>query len=332
MSFSRSHRRLSSGSEKTRGDRNEIVGLSGWLFADLLLAVAVVFLVASVKPVSSSSPDENISDDGPPTVVLSFISELLIEELDGLPIWNEDTQKEPVIRIEAKFSERVTFGNKKDVLISANRESNLIEGEDTGWRVDLSEDSDNFIWLIDLVPTNLRTLGTIEIKIGAGAVVDSDGDKNLESEILKFFAKGKVEKRIDTKNSSQISIDLPSSECNSSNLAKNGDKLKEIIFNSPYKFGLAGASEPETGKGTLGSYTKEIYGDGARVGFVFIYGPGNDDRVAIKWQPCIFDAFKKLNFIDSNGSEIAYKTFKDTNLSEGKLKIEMYFYSSSDKS
>ncbi len=330
MSFSRSHRRLSSGSEKARRDRNEIVGLSGWLFADLLLAVAVVFLVASVKPVSSSSQDENISDDGPPTVVLSLVSELLVEELDSLPIWNEDIQKDPVIRIEAKFSERVTLGKEKDVLISTNRESNLIEGENTGWLVKLLEGSDNLIWLIDLVPTNLRTLGTIEIKIMAGAAIDSDGDKNLESETLKFFAKGKVEKRIDTKNSSQISIDLPSRECNGSNLAKNGDLLKEIVQNSSYIFGMAGEAEPEQGKVTLGSYIKETYGDGARIGFVLIYGPGDDNSIAREWQPCIFDAFNKLNFIDSNGSKVAYKLFKETNLSKGKLKIEMYFNSSSD--
>ena len=330
MSFSRSHRRPSSGSDRGKGDRNEIVGLSGWLFADLLLAVAVVFLIASISPVFSSEPPLNPSDDGPPTVALSFLSELS-EEVAGLPIWNEDTQKEPVIRIEAKFSESVTFGEEKDVLISANRETNLLEGYSTGWRVVLSKSTDK-LWTIELVPTNLRNLGTIEIKIEAGAVVDRDGDKNLESESLKFFAKGKLEKRIDTKNSSQISINRPKSECNESNLAENGDKLKQIINNSSYIFGLAGELEPKTGVGTLGSYTKETYGDGARIGFVFIYGPGDNDRIARNWQPCIFDAFKKLNYIATDGVEIAFKTFKDADLSEEKLKIEMYFYSSSNNS
>ena len=36
--------------KRTRRDRNSIVGLSGWLFADLLLGLAVIFLVASDKP------------------------------------------------------------------------------------------------------------------------------------------------------------------------------------------------------------------------------------------------------------------------------------------
>ena len=36
--------------KRTRRDRNSIVGLSGWLFADLLLGLAVVFLVAAEKP------------------------------------------------------------------------------------------------------------------------------------------------------------------------------------------------------------------------------------------------------------------------------------------
>ena len=45
----------SQSSKRTRRDRNAIVGLSGWLFADLLLGLAVVFLVAAEKP----SPKEN---------------------------------------------------------------------------------------------------------------------------------------------------------------------------------------------------------------------------------------------------------------------------------
>ena len=33
-----------------RRDKESILGLSGWLFADLLLAIAVIFLVVQDKP------------------------------------------------------------------------------------------------------------------------------------------------------------------------------------------------------------------------------------------------------------------------------------------
>ena len=51
MAFSRSHRQFGNPDAPQGRDRHAIVGLSGWLFADLLLAVAVVFLVAETTPV-----------------------------------------------------------------------------------------------------------------------------------------------------------------------------------------------------------------------------------------------------------------------------------------
>ena len=47
-------RRRNKNSSSSDDPKASIVGLSGWLFADLLLALAVVFLVASDKPTRSS--------------------------------------------------------------------------------------------------------------------------------------------------------------------------------------------------------------------------------------------------------------------------------------
>ena len=339
MSFSRSHRRPSSSSDRAKGDRNEIVGLSGWLFADLLLAVAVVFLIASVKPEFSSNPVPPVNDDGPPTVEISFGSEFG-EVADGIPVWNEDAPigDDNQIKIEVKFSERVIkFGEspedvKNDILVEAKRDDKLVEGNETGWIVNelKNENTNGFTWSFMLVPTNARILGIINLKIVAGAVTDKNGNKNPESKILQFKAKGKVEKRIDTKNSSQITLVLPSSECSDNNREETSMKLMELILKSYFVADLA-SGKPIAGEGILGDYIEKTYGGTAQIGFVFMYGPGDDDSIARKWQPCVFSAFEKLNYLKSD-VDLPFKTFKDATLSKGKLKIEMYFYSSSDNS
>jgi len=48
-----------SGSDEAK---SSIVGLSGWLFADLLLALAIVFLVASETPKAAGNKASDVSD------------------------------------------------------------------------------------------------------------------------------------------------------------------------------------------------------------------------------------------------------------------------------
>ena len=87
MAFSRSHRQFGSPDAPQGRDRHAIVGLSGWLFADLLLAVAVIFLVAATKPVGGS--DLTPTSPNSPVVTMKFNPELPKGENDGLPVWRQ---------------------------------------------------------------------------------------------------------------------------------------------------------------------------------------------------------------------------------------------------
>ena len=55
-------RRQDRGSSRQDDAKSSIIGLSGWLFADLLLALAVVFLVASDRPAESLATDAEVLD------------------------------------------------------------------------------------------------------------------------------------------------------------------------------------------------------------------------------------------------------------------------------
>ena len=57
-------RRLKQGDSRKDDAKGSIVGLSGWLFADLLLALAVVFLVASDRPAETGAKEDAVLDIG----------------------------------------------------------------------------------------------------------------------------------------------------------------------------------------------------------------------------------------------------------------------------
>lgn len=347
MSFSRSHRRISSSQEKSGRDRHEIVGLSGWLFADLLLAVAVIFLVASIEPVfssqTSSTPDPN--PDESPVVSLAFVPPLPIPELGGMPVWNEADRlaagENYGVVVEVNFSEPVTnFGESiedigNDIKIVAEG------GEVSGWKVQnitLEKDSNGTIYSLLLEPSLSSRSGKVSIQVVAQAVLDGDGNTNAKSVPLDFLVQSQKEKRIDTENSSQLTIDLRGRSCNDSNKNSMSDDLaKSIKSLSKWLVDVADDDNKRrevssaSGEGNFGQWIEKNYGETARVGFVFIYGPGADGRrIASKWQECIFTAFKQLKYLDIEVESLAYKTFKDEALVDGKLKLEIYFYADSN--
>ena len=56
MSFHSKGGSISRSTRTNRRDKESILGLSGWLFADLLLAIAVIFLVVQDKPSPKADP------------------------------------------------------------------------------------------------------------------------------------------------------------------------------------------------------------------------------------------------------------------------------------
>ena len=340
MSFSRAHRRLSSGSERSKNDRHEIVGLSGWLFADLLLAVAVIFLVAADLPVFTGTTTDDPGPGVAPTVELSFIPEL-DKDKAGKFVWNESERAEKGmldITIEIGFSEPVfEFGTEssewyKEVLLTANFDAKSSEGMETGWIISDFKQKNDKVWTLELRPSGVVT-GEGEVKIAQGAAVDNKGNENKESKPLGFFVQKKGDRRIDTENSSQITIAQPSAECLTGNENLVGGKIAESIEKAEgFVVGTAGEGGRKSPNGDFGSWVRETYRNSARIGFVFIYGPGADETEAKRWKPCVFAAFSIMNFTSADTSSLAFKTFKDQSLDNNQLKLELYFYQESDKS
>ena len=56
MAFHSKGNSISRSARTSRRDKESILGLSGWLFADLLLAIAVIFLVVQDKPAIGPQP------------------------------------------------------------------------------------------------------------------------------------------------------------------------------------------------------------------------------------------------------------------------------------
>jgi hypothetical protein len=91
-------RRQGQGQSRQDDAKSSIVGLSGWLFADLLLALAVVFLVASDRPAESLATDAKVED----------IDVEFSETESGAPISQISTVDES-LSVWVRFSEEVLF-------------------------------------------------------------------------------------------------------------------------------------------------------------------------------------------------------------------------------
>lgn len=102
--------------------KSSIVGLSGWLFADLLLALAVVFLVASDRPAESVVGDAfDIYDIGVEFALsLTGEAETQIDQIDqSFDIWVRfseavDARSFKEIRLEPKDQWSYRFVDKRD--------------------------------------------------------------------------------------------------------------------------------------------------------------------------------------------------------------------------
>lgn len=133
-------RRRNKNSSASDDPKASIVGLSGWLFADLLLALAVVFLVASDKPVKSAIG--NIEDSFDITVQFSGEKEFKAVNKIDLPsnrsadIWirfskpidvasfsTDDLQLKPDGEWSARFVDRKKSGSQEVFQVRLNPEN-----------------------------------------------------------------------------------------------------------------------------------------------------------------------------------------------------------------
>lgn len=344
MAFSRSHRQVGAEDGPEERDRHGIVGLSGWLFADLLLAVAVIFLVASEVPkFANESAGENATTaTGAPVATLSFEPELPINE-DGIAVWREtDVSASEVaeVGIQVVFTEPVRgLGEDLEDLAADVVLSALIDGEtrtagETGWSVKTLKSVDpGRAWLIALSPAAGFKSSTMQLTLRQGAVVDEDSNPNPEAEPLVFQVQRRPDTVIDTKKASQIVVGVQATSCDvKSNSAVIENLIREIQSVDTFFIDVASDKRVQI-KDDFVSWVRGAkgFGENPRIGFAFIYGPGNSGaRIAGGWKDCTIRAFETLGWLSvdtTSAPELPMKFFKDDEIARNQLKIEMYFFS-----
>jgi hypothetical protein len=131
-----------------RRDKGAIVGLSGWLFADLLLGVAVVFLIGSEKPSVSSS-----SDGVRPTLEIESVENVQ----KGTESWSVNDRS---FTIKVVFSENVRSFGADDL---------VFQGDANDWVGKVTEPADeNAVsdsFTLEIVPSQDLVAGSFEIFI-----------------------------------------------------------------------------------------------------------------------------------------------------------------------
>lgn len=347
MAFSRSHRQPGNPDEPQRRDRHAIVGLSGWLFADLLLAVAVIFLVAQTVPRFAEEESEEAvkAAEGVPVANLSFEPELPVGEAEGLPVWRQVDAEESgdsTVGISVSFSEPVSdFGGSleqiaKDIGISATIDGEKFQGSETGWSVkSLTAEPGGKTYQILLEPSIGFQSATVEVAVNQRAVLDEDGNPNPASQPLIFLVQRRPETVIDTKKASQLRVAVSGQSCEASSEVEVANLVAAIEKVDEFDINVATTGESrETLKKNFVSWVEgtEGFGSGAKVGFVFIYGSGKDGvSIAEDWTECVVQAIANLGWLgdsDAEGIQLPVKQFKADAITTRQLQLELYFFSS----
>jgi len=342
VAFSRSHRQIGNPDAAQGRDRHAIVGLSGWLFADLLLAVAVVFLVAETTPVGGVELLKTDLDS--PAVTMKFSPELSESEDDGLPVWRQVDAEESgsfAVGIEVEFTEPVKdFGGSleqinNDISISATVGGSKFEGAEAGWSVkSLTPEPGGKLYQLQLEPSIGFQSATVQIVINERAARDEDNNSNLASQPLIFLVQRRPDTVIDTKRASQLRIPIGSDSCDSSKPEAVLDLVRSIKQVRVFDVNVATAGQKrETLARNFVDWvaSDEGFGSAAKVGFVFIYGSGGGGvKIAEDWTNCVVKAIEDIGWLgetDSFEAQLPVKQFKADGITSRQLQLELYFFS-----
>ena len=149
--------------QPVRRDRNGLVGLSGWLFADLLLGVAVIFLVGS------EVPQKGLERRGASLgVTIETVDETVEKTAD---VWGV---RDETFRLKITFTEEVRNFDVDDVLVSGDADqwvASFVDGS--------SNDGGGKDFVIELTPKSGLQDGDFTVEIPADAAFDADGSGNI---------------------------------------------------------------------------------------------------------------------------------------------------------
>lgn len=304
-----------------RRDGDRLVGLAGWLFADMLLALAVIFLVvqqpAGEKTISKSSGKR-------PTVQIVETMDRPMRRNGIDRQWNSSDGE---IVLLLRFSEDVD-GLEQPMAGDSNGDI-VFRGEAAGsWYVaDLEGATGSkreFVLKIN-APEGYEA-GKVAVIVSKGAAF-SDGNPNVESEPFEFNVSLRPEKQIDTEQGVFINF-VRSRSCAANPYAATENIVDKLLIADSFKIGNPQSSESQRQLVSEGlvSWVRRKFSSNARVGFLIMYA--RDRGTALEWKACVLRALSDpgLGYVDPTKAEIPVKVLKDEVLPDNDVRLEMYFF------
>ena len=316
-----SHKHQSSNTYSDDDSKSSIVGLAGWLFADLLLALAVVFLVGSDTPSISAMTEGNDKND---------ISIEFAETKDGEAV-TDIRKTNQTFDVYVRFSEPVDDFTAGDFMLEPSNE----------WSARIVENSKDVdgkrTYQIRLNPENTSSTKlklTIEQKQVRNASRPNSFNSRAQLNISVTICAQSAGIDVDKGDVAQIAIP--------NGLKMSAQQLKDWIQNIE-------ANESATnsdGYGNEQSLKKIIEltaGQRSQIGFIIVFAGGEDasrgTQNARSKELEILKALSEYELIADPSSDtpvascptesqVPYRAFWGSQLSRNDLKLELYFYDS----
>jgi hypothetical protein len=306
--------------------KSSIVGLSGWLFADLLLALAVVFLVASERPSETSAQQESVSD----------IDVFFSAERNGDRI-NQVTTIDESFSLWVNFDEPVsskTFG-LDDLLIEP-----LAAASEWSFQIENTSEDEAEEFQIWLYPQRI-SLESFTLYVKSGSVLSADRTSAFNREGSIDVEVQKCERR------AGIAVNKPEVArfTVSGGESMNEDALVSWLEREDNR---NDRGERGTQYGGAQIVWRELNnrpsGTRRKIGFVILFGgyskgegEGADDGLgrADAQVPTVKAALIRLGLLDEDSVSgqnscpvytVPIRPFGDGSVSKKDLKFELYFY------
>jgi len=308
--------------------KSSIVGLSGWLFADLLLAIAIVFLVASDKPtkILAGNPDDKFD------VTIEFS-----ESEDGPNVVQ-------TAQIDERFDIWVTFS--EPVFTNSFTETDLMLEPNDEWSVRFLNRSDSDAQKTFQIRFNPESSDssslTLSIKQGSVRSAESENSYNAQASLAISITNCRTLKGIAVNPEETALFKIP----NGANFDR--DRLKKWLEDESGKAEDHKVGSPDFGFGTAKLIAVELekpIDQRRQMGFAILFGGYNRDSEVARdganrarnMQGIVRRVLQDLGLLakktSGSGSnvcpiaaEIPIRPFGDGSFSKDDLKFELYFY------
>ncbi len=327
--MSRASRRKGQISSNPDDVKSSIVGLSGWLFADLLLALAVVFLVASDRPSVSSAGDLDkfdisvefsTSENGDPYTEIEVLDEsfdIWIQFSDPVfsnSLTESDILLEPKDEWSVRFVDKPDSGSEKSFLLRLNPENvksrNLVLTVEQGAaRGAESDNSYNAKATLPISITICRTLSGIAVSPEeTSRFIVPGGAKMSESQLQDWLQNSELENLPQTHPAGSEDFGFGTAKLIFIELQKQIDQRRQVGFAILFGGYNRGSESAKIGANRAKNMEDEVRNVLRDLGLL----SGNNSNEVQGACPQVF--------------EIPLRPFGAGEVSKDDLKFELYFF------